>query len=81
MDITNSFYIIKGDVNLDGKIDIDDFILVDEHIKGIIQLTGDYLVAADIDGDGAITTEDLRLLQSHIAGNKNIKGLILKGTL
>ena len=81
MDITNSFYIIKGDVNLDGKIDIDDFILVDEHIKGIIQLTGDSLTAADIDGDGAITIQDLSLIRDHIAGIRNIKGLILKGTL
>lgn len=60
--------IIKGDVNGDGKITAEDFILAQLHAKGTIVLEGDSFTAADIDGNGSIGNADYSKILDHING-------------
>lgn len=61
--------ILKGDVNLDGKIDVYDAIAVLNHISGVSPLTGDALVAADVvtTNDADITVSDATTILKYIA--------------
>ena len=68
--------IIKGDVNGDGKITLEDWILVQLHSLGIITLTGDAFKAADINGDDEISLSDLTLIRRHIFGTHTINEVI-----
>jgi hypothetical protein len=57
---------IRGDVNGDGKIDIEDILMVLDHIFEVRFLTGSALVAADVNGDGRIDIEDVLMILDHI---------------
>ena len=60
--------IIKGDVNGDGKITVEDQLMIQAHILGYITLTGDALIAADTNNNGEITTADIFKIQKHLSG-------------
>lgn len=60
--------IIKGDVNGDGRITIEDLLLIQSHILRIITLRGDNFVAADVNNDGDIGVTDLAKVQKHLLG-------------
>ena len=60
----------KGDVNLDGDINVTDIAMVASHIKGIKALTGDGLKNADVNGDGNVNVTDIAMIASHIKGIK-----------
>ncbi len=49
---------IKGDVNNNGKIDSQDYVLIRKHIMGQSKLSGDKLKTADVNDDGKINTSD-----------------------
>lgn len=49
---------IPGDVNNNGKIDVNDYLLVRKHMMKIISLTGEDLKAADIDGNNSVSISD-----------------------
>lgn len=57
-----------GDVDDSGSIDIEDMILVRNHILGAPLLTGDPFLAADINDDGYVDIEDLVAFRNHILG-------------
>lgn len=63
---------VKGDINGDGVVKINDLILVQSHILGKTNLTGEKFYAADISGDGSIKINDLVMIQSHILGKSNL---------
>ena len=55
----------RGDVNLDGDLNIMDVIAVNKFILGILQLDDAARKQADINNDGTVTSEDsLRILKS-----------------
>lgn len=71
-------YIIKGDVNCDQKIDIEDLIPVYAHLERIIGMTGDSEIAFDVNNDNDIDNKDAVLITEHIYGYKMITEVIEK---
>lgn len=57
---------VRGDVNGDGLVKINDLILIQSHILERAELTGVKYYAADVSYDGNIKINDLVLVQSHI---------------
>ncbi len=53
---------IFGDVNLDGKIDLTDAILISKTVAGSVTLSPAQIANADIDGNGSIETADTVML-------------------
>lgn len=62
----------KGDINLDGKIDDDDVLYLNNHLNGVSLLINDNFIAADITGDNKISTDDLSELKMYLSGMNNI---------
>ena len=60
--------VLLGDVNLDGKVMVDDATLVQKHVAGLVTLTGDALRAADSNGDGQVLVDDATQIQKFAAG-------------
>lgn len=57
-----------GDVNADGKIDIEDAVMVINNVNGVTPLTDDQIKCADIDGNKTIDIEDAVAIISHVNG-------------
>lgn len=57
-----------GDVNADGSIDIEDAVMVINHVNGMTALTDDETKRADIDGNSDIDIEDAVAIISHVNG-------------
>lgn len=53
---------IYGDINLDGRIDITDAVLLNKHCAGSIEMNADALQNADCDGDKEIGNNDAIVL-------------------
>ena len=68
--------IIKGDVNGDGKITVEDQVLIQAHIFEYTTLTGDALIAADTNNDGEITSADILKVQKHLLGTEILNEVI-----
>ena len=64
--------IIYGDVNGDGRITIEDLVIVKAHIAEVLQLKGDALKAADINKDGVVDAVDAAYIEYHIQGRTTI---------
>lgn len=52
-----------GDVNLDGKLDIDDVTLLQKYIADMVTFTDAQRLVADVNGDGKISIEDATAIQ------------------
>ena len=63
---------VRGDINGDGMVKINDLILVQSHILEKSMLTDIKLYAADVNYDGYIKINDLILVQSHILEKSNL---------
>ena len=63
---------VRGDVNGDGAVKINDLILVQSHILNKGKLTGYKLYAGDTNYDGAVKINDLIMIQSQILGKLNL---------
>lgn len=59
--------VVKGDVNGDGVVDIQDATLVMKNVVEIESFTSMQFLAADVDGDGVITTKDATCIQKYVA--------------
>ncbi|MBQ7647295.1 MAG: leucine-rich repeat protein [Clostridia bacterium] len=64
----DSVFVIKGDVDGNGKIDSTDYITVKHHILNINTLYDAYEAAADTDGNGKIDSTDYIAIKRHILG-------------
>lgn len=62
---------LYGDVNLDGKIDINDVTLLQHYIAGESVLTDDAVKAADFNKDRIIDVIDATAIQTFIANGQN----------
>lgn len=66
LELKESF--IPGDINGNGKIDVNDYILLKRAYFGTFQLTEEQKKRADINGDGKITATDYILLKRKYLG-------------
>jgi hypothetical protein len=58
----------KGDVNNDGRINVEDIVLIMRDILGLESLTIEQRQRADMNGDGRVDVVDAALLQQKILG-------------
>ena len=65
--VTSSTF-LKGDVNRDKKITLDDCELIKEHIMEEVTLDEEQLYLADVDGENGITAADYVKLKNYIEG-------------
>lgn len=60
---------VLGDVNLNGKITIDDATLIQKYLAGMEDFDDTVqLLAADVDGNRNITIDDATIIQKYLAG-------------
>lgn len=57
-----------GDINGDGRIDVNDVVLVMRHTLGMNSLDGERKVRADVNGDGAVNVQDVSLIMQKSLG-------------
>ena len=74
----SGLYIVKGDSTCDGRITMEDLILIQMHMLGVVTLTGDEFIGADTNSDNNITLIDLANVQMHLLGVKMITGVVNK---
>lgn len=68
--------IIKGDVNGDGKIGVEDLMIGQAHILRLIQLNSNSQQALDVSNDGETTSLDLLIMRRHILAVKILTEVI-----
>lgn len=61
--------IIKGDVNSNGAIDVEDALMMKQHIEGTRLLTNDEFDRADLNDDGEIASLEVLMVLQYINGN------------
>ncbi|MCI8309161.1 MAG: hypothetical protein HFJ57_07585 [Clostridia bacterium] len=64
--------IVKGDIDCDGEITINDLAKIKLHYIEKILLNGTALKSADMDGDSEVTINDIAILKLVLIGLKNI---------
>lgn len=57
-----------GDVNCDGKVDIDDVTETQKYVANMISFTEEQQKIADVTKDGKINVDDVTLIQKYVAG-------------
>jgi len=60
----------SGDVNGDGGLNVQDIILVVQHIIGNEDFTDAQLLAADVNGDGVVNILDILVLINLVLGGE-----------
>lgn len=65
-DITISY----GDVNQNGQIDENDYLLIESHVSGVIELTGQSLLNADVNEDGNVDSVDADIVKQAYLGTE-----------
>lgn len=71
-----SSYVLYGDVNLDGRVTVQDVTLIQKYASRTTTLTGQALKNADVNADGSVTTYDATLIQRYLAGNYNYTNVL-----
>lgn len=61
----------KGDVNMDGMIDLQDIILTQQYIVGTNYLNDEQYNRADINNDGMVNILDCQYMQGYLVGRLN----------
>lgn len=59
--------ILSGDVNMDGRVNIDDVTALQRDLAWINPICGLQDYAADVNGDGWLTIEDASMIQAYLA--------------
>lgn len=57
-----------GDINGDGRIDVNDVVLVMRHALGMESLDGERKARADVNGDGVVNVQDVSLIMQKSLG-------------
>ncbi len=65
-------FIVLGDVNGNGKVDANDYMLVKRHFLGTYELDDFGIEAGDCNGDGKITANDYFIIRRHVIGTYDI---------
>lgn len=74
----SGLYIVKGDSTCDGRLTIEDLILIQMHLLEVVTLTGDAFTGADSNSDNEIDAVDLANINRHLLGNQMITGVVAK---
>lgn len=61
---------LRGDVNHDGMVNVQDVVRLIQHITGELSLATSDLVQADVNGDGQVSDQDVANLVRHLTGGK-----------
>ena len=60
---------VRGDLNADGVVNLDDVIILRQYLAGMIELTDEQIEAGDVyGGDAAITLDDVIVMRQYLAG-------------
>lgn len=65
-------FIVLGDINGNGKVDANDYMLVKRHFLGTYELDDIALAAGDCNGDGKISANDYFIIRRHVIGTYDI---------
>lgn len=71
-DVSPSRFFQVGDVNLDGKVNIVDAMLLSQYLAGSLVLTTHQAMLADVNQDGEISQEDVDLIAQYTVGMADI---------
>lgn len=63
---------LKGDVDGDGSVEANDYMLIKLHVLGRKSLYDEKLNRADVDKDGAIEANDYMLIKLHVLGRQKL---------
>lgn len=63
---------VKGDENMDGKVDFSDLQRLYQHLSTSNKLTGAGLILADVNENGGIDFSDLQRLYQHLSTNNKL---------
>ena len=74
----SGFYVVKGDSTCDGRITLEDALVVSAHIVGIYTLTEDAFIGADVNDNNKIDIVDVVGIAKHLSGAQMITGLVAK---
>lgn len=74
----SGLYIVKGDSNCDGRITMEDLILIQTHIFEVSTLTGDAFTGADNNNDNVVNGRDLANVSMHLLGVRMITEVVEK---
>jgi len=58
--------VMYGDVNQNGRVNVNDVSLLMKYILGLEDLTADQIKAADVDGDGELNVKDATLIMRYV---------------
>ena len=71
--LTNTYtFLMYGDVNGDGKVDLNDLVAIRDSILGVHPISDIYETAGDLYGENGITLNDLVGVMANISGLGNI---------
>ena len=60
---------VRGDLNADGVVNLDDVIILRQYLAGMIELTDEQIEAGDVyGGDAEITLDDVIVMRQYLAG-------------
>lgn len=59
---------IKGDVNGDGNVGIDDVTYIQKYLANLAEFTEEQMALADVNKDGEVNIDDATLIQKHLVG-------------
>ena len=74
----SGLYVVKGDSTCDGRITIEDLILIQQHMLGVVTLTGDAFTGADTNSDNNTSIVDLGNISKHLLGVQMLTGVVAK---
>lgn len=73
---TGDTTISYGDVNQDGQIEESDYLLIENHVSGISELTGQALLNADVNVDGTVDLVDADIVKQAYLGTEGYIGYL-----
>lgn len=59
---------LKGDVNGDGNVGIDDVTYIQKYLANLAEFTEEQMALADVNKDGEVNIDDATLIQKHLVG-------------
>lgn len=70
-----------GDVNENGEIDENDYLLLESHISGTVVLEGQALKNADVNTDGKVDLVDVDIIKNAYLGTNGYAGVLPNGPI
>ena len=59
--------ILRGDVDLNGKVELSDVLMIQKYLAKMITLSEDQLKAGDVTDDGKVDVSDVLKIQNYLA--------------